>query len=518
MAPRERLWEKGMKTSILSISATALGFVASFLYGILLTPFLVRNLELSVYGLLPLSFSLVAYCGILTQTICASLIGRLVKAHDDEQEFNAIFTISLWIALGVGAVVLLSGWSLLPYLGRVIVIPAGHDDDARRIFGAVVAAFALSIIAVPFTSVLFVLSKVYIIALLQAMQTIARALLIVILFSLFSASIGSVSLAIVTSGLLFVSMSIAIAYRQQNTLAFRPRCFSAATALDMLRTSGGVCMTQLGTLMIFNVDMLLVNHLAGADESARFAAAAQWAVVLRGLGVSVAGVFSPDVMKLYVARRSSDDLAQFVRSVSAYCGAFIALPAGFLAGVSPELLTIWIGSDVASQWPVMAVSSFGAVVATTALPAWMIFLAANKVYLPGSVTILSGCFVIIGAVLASRLPVPIGAAVAGAVVMAQICQASLFTMPYAAHTTNRKLTEYSFPLAQSFVFFLASAGLSHLSIELAQPTNFVHLAICGVLITPFYALVVYLSMPRTDRAELSRNVLVMAEKLRAALP
>ena len=313
-------------------------------------------------------------------------------------------------------------------------------------------------------------------------------------------------------------MSIAIAYRQWNTLAFRPRCFSPSMALDMLRTSGGVFMSQLGTLMIFNVDTLLVNNLAGADESARFAAAAQWAVVLRGLGASLAGVFSPDVMKLYVARRSSDELAQFVRSVSAYCGAFIALPAGFLAGASPELLTIWIGSDLASQWPVMAVSSFGAVVATTALPAWMIFLAANKVYLPGAVTILSGCFVIVGALLASHLALPIGACVAGAVVLAQICQASLFTMPYAAHMTKRKLTEYSFPLAQSFALFLASAGLAHVAMAMARPVNFVQLAICGALITPVYGLVVYLSMSRSDRAELSRNFLEMTEKLRAARP
>ena len=123
MASAERLGEKYMHTSMLSIAATALGFAASFLYGILLTPYLVRNLELSVYGLLPLSFSLVAYCGILTQTICASLIGRLVKAHNDAKEFNAIFTVALWIALGVGSVVALSGWLVLPYLDRIIAIP-----------------------------------------------------------------------------------------------------------------------------------------------------------------------------------------------------------------------------------------------------------------------------------------------------------------------------------------------------------------------------------------------------------
>lgn len=506
-----------MTSSILGLAATALGFMASFLYGIVLTPYLVRHLDIDVYGLLPLSFALVAYFGILTQTIGASLNARLVARHRDADAFNGVFTISLSLSSCVGVVVFLVGWIASPHLSRVVDIPAGHESDAQAIFLATLAALAMSLIVVPFHGVLFAASKIYLIASIQALQTVARAILIVLLFGLFSASMEAVAAAIVASAALSMLSSAIAAFAARGSLAFRPSGFRLSIVVELLQTSGGVLMTQIGTLLIFNVDLLLVNHLAGASESARYAAAAQWAVALRGLAVGVAGVFSPAIMKLYSGRQNRDALATFVRSVSTYCGASIALPAGFLAGAGPELLGVWIGPDVASCWQVTALSSLGAVICATAVPAWTVSLAANKVYLPGVVTLSTGGLVIVGGLLSSLLPVPLAAGVAGAVVVAQLCQTMFFTMPYAARNATQRPTAFLSPVARSFGYFVISASLSLVAVGLARPENFLQLTACGVLIAPFYCVIVFLSMPRDDRGRMTRNAGAVAEKLRAVL-
>lgn len=506
-----------MKSSILGLAATLLGFLASFLYGIVLTPYLVRHFDIEVYGLLPLCWSLIAFSGVLTQTISSSLNARLVEALGDTNAFNGVFTIAASLASGVAAIVLIMGWVASPQLSHVIHIPPGHEHDAQAIFMATLAVFSISLVVVPFHGVLFTMSKVHLIASMQAMQVIARAVLIVLLFVFYSVSMDAVAAAIVVSaGLSAISSGVA-AFGARPSLAFRPSGLRLSAMLPLLHTSGGVLMIQIGSLLIFNVDTLLVNRLGGAAESAFFAAAAQWSVVLRGLAGSIAGVFSPEIMKLYAARQNRAGLGDFIRSVSTYCGAAVALPAGFLAGAAPVLLEIWIGPDVAARWPVTFLSSYGAVVTATAVPAWAVFLAANKVYLPGLVTMSTGVFVIAGGLLASLLPVPLGAGVAGAVVIAQVCQTLFFTMPYAARNAKQKRAAFLLPVVTSFAFFLISACLAFVAVGVAKPQSFIQLAGCGILIAPFYAMIVILTMSREDRGRLTRNVGVMADRLRAVL-
>jgi hypothetical protein len=76
----------------------------------------------------------------------------------------------------------------------------------------------------------------------------------------------------------------------------------------------------------------------------------------------------------------------------------------------------------------------------------------------------------------------------------------IFSLPYAASQIGARLLDFARPLSASIGWTICVALLARLVTTAVGPTSFVDLAICGLSVTPVYAGVVLLTLPRDQRA------------------
>ncbi|HCB30646.1 MAG TPA: hypothetical protein DEP50_07975 [Acinetobacter lwoffii] len=167
----------------------------------------------------------------------------------------------------------------------------------------------------------------------------------------------------------------------------------------------------------------------------------QWSALLRGLGMTIAGVLAPTII-YYYARNEIDEMISFARQAVKFLGLFIALPVGLVSGLAKPLLLVWLGPDFVSLAPLMLIMTVHLCLNLGYLPLNNIATATNHVRVPGIVQIFVG---VINLILAIFLAGPAGwgmygVAAAGGIVL--IFRNIIFTPYYGALILGRRSSTF----------------------------------------------------------------------------
>jgi membrane protein EpsK len=478
----------------------------SLAVGLAYTPFLVRSLGVEAYGLVPLSFALVQYFGFLTQTVGSTVNQRLVASLSDADAYNRAFStatvMSAAVALGLLAVLM----AVSIFVPDLVRIPAGLAEEATLLFAAVAISLVIAIAATPLRGVIFAENATYWISISQAIETIVRVLIVVAFFVLVTPSLNHVASAILIASVLGLALTFAAARRLRGSLRFKPSGVDWETGRRMLSTSGGVVLTQFGTMLLVGTDLVIMNLMYGPRIGGAYAAISQWAVALRGLTLSLAAPVTSSIMRLYHA----GDRAELTRAVCQsirLLAAFAALPSGFLAGVSPYLLSVWLGPSFAEHWPLLCALSIPIAFNIVAIPLLAVTLAADRTYEMGIVHVVAGLGFVLAAVAAASLLRWNGVEVAIALAVALALKNWISIIPFAGRLIGNATWPF-FKSSLTAIPWTAYATLIAVVFSSSlNPASYFDLAEIGLLTSIVYAAGWMLAAPREDTASV-RNELV----------
>lgn len=487
-----------MSRSAVNSAASLVAYSVSLGVGLAYTPFLVRTLGPAAYGLVPLTFSLVQYMGFLAQTVSATTGQRLIASLKDPPTYNSVFSTALVTCAALAAFALLIGGLLTLVSPSFLQVPEGLEAETRWLIAAGVASFALALLLNPIDATLFSQQALFVNSLVQALQTIVRVMTVVTLFLLLSPSLYFVSAGLVLAPLVGAAVLIPVARRLRPSLRFAPSTVNPKLIRGMTRTAGGVFIGQFGTMLLFNSELLLMNLIYGPVRGGAYAATMQWAVVLRGLGLSLAANATARVMQAYHEGNQVQLVDVTTRYMRLLC-VFLALPAGYIAGIAPDLLSIWLGLGFVENAPILVALSIPAAINLASIPLGAMMLAADRTYHSGWCYMLTAVSFVVLAPLAALVFDWGGLEIALVLGFVLLAKNWIFMVPFAARLAGPGAFRPFFVASlQPILWVGVSFSVVKVLMASLDAQSFLGLAVVGALSAVPYGLFVFLTLPKGD--------------------
>ena len=481
------------KTS-LNFVASLISFGFAFLFGIVFTPFLVSHLGVAAYGLIPLCFSLLMYLGFLSQSFSQAINRELVAAVNEDNKFNRVFSNASFLSVCFGAALLLFAATCAWFITSLIQVPAGFEDGARHIFLALALASALSIVGIPFEAVAFSANALYVLSASQIVQTSLRIGVVVVLFLCVSPDLIFVAAGIICGGLGGLTTVATCAFRIRRTLKISSADADLTVITGLARIGSVVMLIQVGSALLSNTDVLLMNLSLGPEASGRYAVAAQWGSVLRSLGLSVASIFTARVMQIYHSG-SKAELGEYIFNSMTLIGAFVALPAGFVSGVAPHLLGIWLGPAFSNEWDVLVALTLPIATNLIFTPPMSLLVASNQVFGLGIAMLLAGIFNVVAGILILNFSAAAGVGLALCIAFSLFLKNAFYVIPRVAGLATISVKSLYISMILSTFWTVGAAGISYIFASNLTPHTFIGLGICGILTSILYAALLFATLP-----------------------
>lgn len=466
-------------------------------------PFIVRQLGPAAYGLIPLASTITSYMAPLTFGIEAAMSRSLAISleREDYDRANVVFNAAFWGNLAIAAVLAVPAITAVINIEHIIRIPGAYESGTRWLFAGTVAAFLLNQIRTPFAAPCFCLNRLDLQNLLTVSETVVRVGLVVSLFLLLAPRIEYVGLAILVGTVVSTVGAVWFWRALVPKLHVRLRDFHWATLKSLCATGGWVVVSQVGTLLYLNIDLVVANRFFGPVESGRYAAVLQLPALLRTLGLAVGEIFAPTMYQKY-ARGNLKELAAYLNHAIKFLGLSMALVIGLVCGFSKPLLHLWLGPGFAVMAPLLCLMAMHLCINLSMYPLYAVPLAANRVRVPGVVTLAIGAVNLLLALLfAGTFGWGLyGLAAAGAVTLT--IRHLVFTPLYGAHVLSQPYRTFYRQVLLILSATLATFGLSRLTLWLWTISSWAELAAASMLVTLVFAAVVFSLLTPAERSGL----------------
>lgn len=475
--------------------------------GIWLTKYLIDNLGIAVYGIVPLVISLTAYLKPITGALNTA-VGRYLTIDIRSQNYlsaNRTFNTAFWLSIGVSAILMpiIVAFSLAA--PKIFSVPAGHEEAVIWIFLLSMASYLIVYVQSNFSVSAFVQNRLDIQNAITLAYVVFRVLIILLLFSVTIPSLPNIGYASLFAALSSLLLSIYVWRKLTPQLKIHYSFFDRSRLKGVLGTSSWVMINLVGSLLYLSVELVIVNIFLGPTISGGYGSVLQWSTLLRTLAQAMAGVLSPIILAQY-ARKDLDAVRDLSLISVKLLGLTMALLAGGLAGFSGRLLDIWLGVEFVHLAPLLVLLVSHLCINLAVLPLFHVQIALNKVKVPALVTLVLGLSnVLISILWVEILPFGMGVALAGAVVLS--AKNIIFTPVYGAHILNMRRTAYFRPLFAVVVGFVGVAGVSRMVAVSGAINSWLSLAGAGAVIAIGYALAAYGLLLNQAEREFARKLI-----------
>lgn len=476
-------------------------------------PFLVRQLGPAAYGLIPLASSITSYMALITLGL-NSAVGRyltIALERGDHERGNLIFNTSFWGSLALTAVLLVPAALGTVYLDRLIRVPPGFESQARWLFAGTAAAFLLNEIKTPFDVSSFCRNRFDLRNLVAISEVLARVGLVVVLFAAVAPRVSYVGLAIFSGTAVSTVGAVWLWRVLTPTLRVQPRQFDGGILRELTATGGWVVINQIGAILYLSIDLLVANRLFGAEDSGRYAAVLALPLLIRTLGSTIGGVFSPTVL-YYYARHDLEGLMVYLARAVKCLGLMLALPISLMCGFAEPLLRLWLGPGFSVLHPLLLLMAAHLCINVPILPLLGLQLAANRVKVPAVVTVVMGLGnLVLALVLAGPMHWGLyGIAAAGAIMLT--VKNVFFTPIYGAHILGRSCAVFFRELALIVGVTLVTVLLCRAVLWIGPIARWDELATASLGISALYALIAYRLILTDEERKMARKMIPFGQR------
>ena len=466
-------------------------------------PFLVRQLGPAAYGLVPLASTITSYMALITFGL-ESAMARSLSISLERQDYaraNVVFNVVFWGNLAVALLLAVPAIVAIANIEHIVRIPPGYEAATRWLFAGTVAAFLLNQVKTAFATPCFCLNRLDLQNLVTVSETLTRVGLVVLLFLVFAPRIEYVGAAILAGTVVSILGAICFWKVLAPCLHVRLSDFHWATLKSMCATGGWVVVSQIGVILYMNIDLVVANRLFGPMESGRYAAVLQLPALLRALGIAVGEIFAPTMFQKY-ARGEGEELAAYLNRAIKFLGLILALAIGLICGFSKPLLQLWLGPAFGSLAPLLCLMAIHLCINLSMYPLYAVPLAANRVRVPGLVTLGVGALnLALALVLAGVLGWGLyGIAAAGAVSLT--LRHLVFTPLYGALVLHQPLKTFYRTAIPILAATLITTGLCRLILWQWTIANWAELAAAAMMVSALFAATTWVLLTPEERGAL----------------
>lgn len=313
---------------------------------LVLTPYLVKSLGPSGYGVWILLVQLALYGQLLELGVQAALAKHVASAHTtgDARKLTEYVSSAAVFYLAVGLVVLVAGGSLAPALSTWFKIQSDTPGDAARALVVLSGGTAVTVVSLVFTATLKGRLRFDVLALVMISSHLVRALWV---FWVLARGRGLVALAFsnVASAMVVLVGAACFARRDVRPNRLLRLRVSGEALRDLMSFGFYSILSLVGYTLAYGSDAIIVGRMLSTVEVAQLGVGLSVVAMISG----VIGAFAQNFMPLasgLASRDSLDRLRVAYLLGSRWC-LLLAVPCVLLAqGWGPDLMRLWIGAEL----------------------------------------------------------------------------------------------------------------------------------------------------------------------------
>lgn len=280
------------------------GFLSMFIsvgIGFLLTPYLVRNLGVKVYGFFPLANNIIAYSAIISAAL-NSMGGRyiILSIQKNEREkartyFNTLFFSNFLLALFL----FLVGNVFTYFIQSLLDVPSDKLNDVKLLFYIMILNLAISLIISVFSVGATSVNRLEINSSRNIISSIIKGLLLFALFYLFPPHLYYIGIATIVSTIFLGYFNFKILNKFLPDFSFSLRYFKVDYLKELLLSGVWISVNQMSILLLTQIDLILANIYLSAQDMGELSLTKVVPALIQSIVAVVVGVFVPKFIILY---------------------------------------------------------------------------------------------------------------------------------------------------------------------------------------------------------------------------
>ena len=385
-----------------NLISNILSLATNILVGILYTPYLVKELGVTAYGIIPLSLLLNQYINILANSLTRA-VTRFYSVEYKKGDFakaSTFFSSSI-IFTGVLAAVLIPICCIpIYYIDRLFDIPSDLVTQAKELFILSIISFFASIITNCVNITIFADNRLDLINYVKISRNITKLAFNIVLFVIFSPSLIWVGVSYLLSEIVSVLLSV-FSYKATKPceISFSLRHFELSVVRPIFSMITWVALISFADTFIYKIDSVLITNYFGLDKTGMLGSMSEFGSYCISIASVIGSLFGPLVLIAYSENRHNE-VKRLTLHGGYVVGLLTCLMCGVAIGSSKNILTLWLTPDIAeyNTWMIIKLvvipfTTVGGIYAT-------VYNYWNRVKTPAIVSVLiSICYVILSVIL-----------------------------------------------------------------------------------------------------------------------
>jgi len=332
-----------------------LSYISLFVTNItnlILTPFIIRNLGQSEYGLYMLIGAIVGYIAVLDFGLGNTTVRYVskYKAEKDRRgEENFLFSTSI-IYILISFIILIIGIVMYLNLEKIFSnsLTLEEIDIAKVMFIILIINLAFTLPIKLFTGIIKAYEKFAIPNLLTISRVLIRAIILLVLLTL---GYKAIAIVLVDAILNFIIMLVSLAYVfLKLKVRIKPYGFDKQIYKEIFSYSSLIFVSVIVDQIYWRIGHLVLGIVASTSEVAIFAISMTFAQYFISFSTAISGVFLPRITRLVIKDATGEELTDVLIKTGRL--QFIVL--GFVLGgfiiVGKKFILLWAGPGFGTSW------------------------------------------------------------------------------------------------------------------------------------------------------------------------
>jgi membrane protein EpsK len=460
----------------------ALSFLVKLLLGLWLVPFFIKNLGISVYGLIPIALIFTEYSSLIAQSfnVSTSRFLSIELNKSNQEKAVGIFNSSIVVIFLIVVAQFFFFFYLICNIELLVNIPVGYENDTRFLFILTYVGFTLTLFASVFNVSLYSKNRLDIIQKNEIIKQIVILIFIVGLFLLVKKNLVNVGFANLAGGFTILILSILQWKKITPELVLNLKKIDFKVIKPLFLMSLWIIVNTLGALLYIRIDAYVVNKFISAEASGQYSAVLQFSQVFRTAIALISNAVAP-LSIIYFANNEIEKLINLYRVTVKFLTIIIAPTLAVMCVFSSNILTLWLGTNYANLWPLMVLQLFPLLINLGIYPLLTLNICTNKVKVPAIVTcILGGCNFVLAVMFVKFTSLGFyGVAIAGAIMLT--IKNVVFTPIYAAKILSIDWHIFYRPLLAGSLNFVISCSVLSIVSTFVVFQGFYSLALFSIL-------------------------------------